>query len=151
MPTHDRTGSEVAIIGMACRFPGAGNVEAFWRNITEGRESITVLSPEEMLAAGVDPRMLKHPDYVGVAAMLDGAEQFDASFFNYTPREAEIMDPQQRLFLECAWEALENAGYAAEKHPGSIGVFPAGRLGSELLRLSRDPSPLASPRTPLVR
>jgi acyl transferase domain-containing protein len=144
MPKHDRTGSEVAIIGMACRFPGAGNVEAFWRNITEGRESITVLSPEEMLAAGVDPRMLKHPDYVGAAAVLDGAELFDASFFGYTPREAEIMDPQQRLFLECAWEALENAGYAAAKYPGSIGVFAGGRLSTYMLSLLSDPDLMAS-------
>src|SRR4051812_49564796 len=101
---------EIAIIGMAGRFPGARNVDEFWANLRNGRESITSFSDEELTALGVSRQLIDDPQYVKAGSLLDGIELFDASFFGYTPREAELMDPQQRLFLECAWEALENAG-----------------------------------------
>jgi acyl transferase domain-containing protein len=113
----------IAIIGMAGRFPGAGNVEEFWRNLREGVESISFFTDEELLDAGVPPALLDDPNYVRAGGTMDDVELFDASFFNYTPREAEIMDPQQRFFLECAWESLENAGYDPETYEGFIGVY----------------------------
>src|ERR1700755_826668 len=87
---------DIAMIGRAGRFPGAGNVEEFWRNLREGVESISFFTDEELLDAGVPPALLDDPNYVRAGGTLDDVELFDASFFNYTPREAEIMDPQQR-------------------------------------------------------
>ena len=95
-------GLDIAIIGMAGRFPGAANVDEFWRNLKSGVESISFFSDEELLAAGVDPAVFNAPNYVKAGGALEGIDLFDASFFGFTPREAEIMDPQQRLFLECA-------------------------------------------------
>ncbi|MFI5178623.1 MAG: type I polyketide synthase, partial [Vicinamibacterales bacterium] len=121
-------GSEIAIIGLAGRFPGARTVDAFWQNLRDGVESITRFSDEQLLAAGVDPALLSRLDYVKAGAVLEGAEWFDAAFFGFSPREAEILDPQHRLFLECAWEALEVAGYDPSRSEASIGVFAgAGR------------------------
>jgi acyl transferase domain-containing protein len=122
----------VAIIGMAGRFPGAQNVEQFWRNLRDGVESISVLTDEQILSEGVDPELLKHPNYVKAGGTLEGVELFDAAFFGMTPRDAELTDPQQRLFLECASEALESAGYAAEDSQVSIGVY-AGTSASTYL------------------
>ncbi|HYY97495.1 MAG TPA: amino acid adenylation domain-containing protein, partial [Pyrinomonadaceae bacterium] len=119
----ERRASDIAIIGMAGRFPGAGGVEQFWENLREGVESVSFFSDEELLAAGVDPALLAQPNYVKAGVVLEGVEQFDASFFGYSPREAEVMDPQHRLFLECAWEALERAGHDPEKDGGRVGVF----------------------------
>ncbi|MGH9764407.1 MAG: beta-ketoacyl synthase N-terminal-like domain-containing protein, partial [Blastocatellia bacterium] len=102
---------EVAIVGMACRFPGARNIEEYWANLCDGVESISFLSLEESLSDGADPALLRAADYVGAAGVLDDIEMFDAEFFGVNPREARILDPQHRLFLECAWAALENAGY----------------------------------------
>ncbi|MCP4654635.1 MAG: hypothetical protein GY856_04355, partial [bacterium] len=96
---REYSGSEIAVVGMAGRFPGARDVEEFWRNLCAGVESIRSLSDEEMAASGVDPAELRQPGYVRRAAWLDDVELFDAEFFGYTPREAELMDPQQRLFL----------------------------------------------------
>jgi amino acid adenylation domain-containing protein len=115
--------SDIAIIGMAGRFPGANSIERFWENLRDGVESVSFFSDEELIAAGVDPALLAHPNYVKAGVILEDIEQFDASFFGYSPREAEVMDPQHRLFLECAWEALEHAGHDPEKDGGSIGVF----------------------------
>ncbi|HYF50388.1 MAG TPA: amino acid adenylation domain-containing protein [Planctomycetota bacterium] len=114
---------EIAIVGMACRLPGARNVDEFWRNLRGGVESIRRLSREELLAAGVDEAELSRSNFVPFAATLDDAELFDASFFGYMPREAEIIDPQQRVFLECCWSALENGGYDPQGYSGNIGVF----------------------------
>jgi non-ribosomal peptide synthase protein (TIGR01720 family) len=119
----ERSGLEVAVIGCAGRFPGARSVAEFWRNIRDGVESIRVLSDEELLAAGVDAAALRDPNYVKVAAPLDDIELIDAGFFGLTPREAETMDPQQRLFLEAAWNALEVAGYDPARCPGPVGVY----------------------------
>src|SRR5215470_1074360 len=107
------SGIEIAVIGMAGRFPGARNLDQFWQNLCDGVESIRFFTDEELLAKGVNAETLDDPNYVKAEAVLDDIEMFDASFFDFTPREASLMDPQQRLFLEHAWEALENAGYAA--------------------------------------
>ena len=103
--------SAIAIVGMAGRFPGARNIDEFWRNLRDGVESIRSLSDAELLAAGVAPDVAERPDYVKAAAVLDDVDMFDASFFGFSPRDAAIMDPQHRHFLECAWEAIENAGH----------------------------------------
>ncbi|MDE0916111.1 MAG: polyketide synthase, partial [Planctomycetota bacterium] len=127
MSTADKprewTGFEVAIIGMAGRFPGAENVDGLWANLRAGVESISVLTDEELLAAGEDPRNLEDPAYVRAASKLADIDKFDAGFFGMTPREAELTDPQQRLFLEHAWVSLESAGYDPDRCPGPVGVF----------------------------
>jgi acyl transferase domain-containing protein/thioesterase domain-containing protein len=127
------TESAIAIIGMAGRFPGARNIGEFWRNLRDGVESIRQLSDAELIAAGVSAEELANPDYVKAAAILDDVEMFDASFFGLSPKDAAIMDPQHRHFLECAWEALEHAGHAAESFPGSIGVYAGSGMSSYLI------------------
>src|SRR5579875_957811 len=128
-------GVEIAIIGMAGQFPGAPNVEVLWQNLHDGVESVTFFSEEELLAAGIDPVELNSSTYVRAAGVLEDIAAFDASFFGLTPREAEIMDPQHRLFLECAWTALENAGYTADHYPGLIGVYAGAGANSYLFNL----------------
>jgi acyl transferase domain-containing protein/acyl carrier protein len=123
----------IAVVGMAGRFPGAKNVEEFWENLRAGREPITFFSDEELLARGVDARMLDAAGYVKAEAVLDDVEMFDASFFGLTPREAETTDPQHRLFLEHAWEALESAGYEIRNYAGRIGVYAGESVNSYLL------------------
>ncbi|MCP4654115.1 MAG: SDR family NAD(P)-dependent oxidoreductase [bacterium] len=137
-------GSEVAVIGMACRLPKARNVEEFWRNLCDGVEAITFFDDEELEAAGVDRAELDDPHYVKAAPILDDVELFDASFFDYTPREAEVMDPQQRLFLECAWEALEHSGYGAGLGEGSIGVFAGGKMSTYIFNIYSNPERMRS-------
>jgi acyl transferase domain-containing protein len=128
-----RTGLEIAIIGMVGRFPGAENIAAFWRNLCQGVESISSFSDDELAEAGTDPAVLCDQDYVKAGAVLDDVELFDAGFFGYTPREAEIMDPQYRLFLEAAWEALEHAGHTADTFGRPIGMYAGVGLSSYLL------------------
>ena len=123
--TTPYTGLEIAIIGMSGRFPGARNVQEFWHNLQAGIESIQTLTEDELLKSGVDQATLNNPNYVKVNSTLTDADQFDAEFFGFNPKEAEVTDPQHRVFLECAWEALENAGYDAEQYPGLIGVYPS--------------------------
>ena len=120
----------IAVIGMAGRFPGASSVEAFWQNLCAGVESISFHTAADLAAAGGDPAAFSSPRFVAANGVIEGIELFDAGFFGYTPRDAEIADPQYRLFLECAWESLESAGYAPEGCPGPIGVF-AGISRSE--------------------
>lgn len=115
--------SAIAVVGLAGRFPGSRNVAEFWRNLCEGVESVTFFSAEELLASGVNPAVLHNPDYVRASATLDDTELFDAAFFNFTRKEAEITNPQQRLMLECVWEALESASCDPETYKGAIGVF----------------------------
>ncbi len=117
------TGTEVAIIGMAGRFPGAETIEQFWQNLAEGVESIQTFSDEELLAAGIELDVLRDPAYVKARGYLPHIDLFDAAFFGYSPREAALLDPQHRLLLEGAWETLENAGYDPERYAGSIGVY----------------------------
>jgi amino acid adenylation domain-containing protein/non-ribosomal peptide synthase protein (TIGR01720 family) len=124
---------EVAVIGMAGRFPGAADPAELWRNLRAGVESITVFGDAELLAAGVDPALLADPRYVKARGVLAGIELFDAAFFGMSPREAAITDPQQRIFLECAWEALEQAGIDAATCPERIGVYGGSALSSYML------------------
>ena len=116
-------GFEIAVIGMAGRFPGARNISELWENLKAGKESITIFSEEELKNAGVGDFLLLDPNYVRARGIIEDADKFDASFFDFYPREVEVLDPQQRIFLECSWEALEDAGYNPEKYPGLIGVF----------------------------
>ncbi|MBV9790645.1 MAG: amino acid adenylation domain-containing protein [Chloroflexi bacterium] len=122
----------IAVIGMAGRFPGARNIRQFWENLCGGVESITWLADDEIESSlEWSPNdTLKH---IKAAAILDEIEDFDAAFFGFNPREAEIMDPQQRLFLEAAWEALEDAGYNPMTYDGSIGLFASTQMSSYLL------------------
>ncbi len=113
----------VAIVGMAGRFPRARNLSEFWERLAAGEELVTFFSEEELLSAGLPPELVQDPNFVRARAVLENAELFDAAFFGINPREAEIMDPQQRIFLECAWEALEHAGYDPDRYPGAIGVY----------------------------
>lgn len=129
----ENTGIEIAIIGMAGRFPGADDVNAFWRNLRDGVESIVPLSDNDLLARGVSAKQLDDPLYVKAGARLDGVDLFDASFFGYTPREAAEMDPQHRLFLETAWQALEDAGYDASVCRDPIGVYAGCGVNTYLL------------------
>ena len=101
----------VAVIGLAGRFPDAPDAAAFWRNLVEGIESLTEFTDAELAESGIAPQYLADPNFVKKGTILEGAELFDAAFFGYTPREAETLDPQQRVFLESCWEAMENAGY----------------------------------------
>jgi len=126
------TGLEVAIIGLSGRFPGAAGVEAFWRNLCGGVESISFFSAEELVAAGHDPAMVADPAYVRACPVLAESEWFDAAFFGYSPREAELMDPQQRIFLECCWHALEDAGYDPAAFPGAAGLIAGASFNTYL-------------------
>ncbi len=125
--------SRIAIVGMAGRFPGARNLSEFWQNLHDGVESIRALTEKELLAAGATPQEIADPDYVRMAAVLDDVPMFDASFFGFSPRDASIMDPQHRHFLECAWEALEDAGHVPANFNGSIGVYAGSGLNSYLI------------------
>ncbi|MCC5666153.1 acyltransferase domain-containing protein [Nostoc sp. CHAB 5784] len=137
----------IAIIGTAGRFPGAKNVAQFWQNLCDGVESISLFSDEDLMAQGVDAASLQDPNYVKAGFVLKDIEMFDASFFGYSPREAEIIDPQQRIFLECAWEALENAGYDPKADNNLTGVYAGANLSTYLLNnLASHPELLKSLR-----
>ena len=123
----------IAIIGLSCRFPGARNVQQFWRNLKNGVESISFFSDQELRASGIDPALLGDSHYVKAGAVLEEVEWFDGQFFGYSPREAKLIDPQHRLFLECAWEAVEDAGYDPETYAGLIGVFAGAGTSDYLL------------------
>ncbi|NIM13071.1 MAG: acyltransferase domain-containing protein [Candidatus Aminicenantes bacterium] len=123
----------VAIIGMAGRFPGADNIYEFWENLVNRVESIRFYNDEELIEAGVDPRALKHPNYVKAKGEVGNVDMFDASFFGINPREAEVTDPQHRMLLECAWEAMEHAGYDSSKYDGPIGVYAGKSMDYYLL------------------
>ena len=121
--TAPYNGTEVAVIGMSGRFPGASDVETYWRNLVGGVESVVEFTDEQLRAAGVDPALLQNPQLVRKGMVLDDVDRFAAGFFGLPPREAEATDPQHRLFLECAWEALEHAACAPDTFRGLIGVF----------------------------
>jgi acyl transferase domain-containing protein/thioesterase domain-containing protein/acyl carrier protein len=125
--------SHIAIVGMAGRFPGAHNTAEFWQNLRNGVESIRDRSDAELRATGATAEDLANPDYVRRAAILDDVPLFDASFFGFSPRDASIMDPQHRHFLECAWEALEDAGHPPAQFPGSVGVFAGSGMNTYLI------------------
>lgn len=129
-PSQEWRKTGIAIVGVAGRLPGARTVKEFWKNLTEGVESITFASDEELSAAGVDPELIANKDYVRASSVVHEPEFFDASFFGFSAREAEIIDPQQRVFLECAWEALEDAACDPGSYPGAIGVFAGAGMNS---------------------
>ncbi|HKS08831.1 MAG TPA: SDR family NAD(P)-dependent oxidoreductase [Pyrinomonadaceae bacterium] len=123
----------IAIIGMAGRFPGANNIAEYWRNLRDGVESIKFFSDEELQKAGVEASRLNSPNFVKAKGAIENGDMFDAAFFGFTPREAEIMDPQHRLFMECVWTALEDAGYDPETYKGAIGLYGGEGMNSYLL------------------
>ncbi|MDJ0730271.1 MAG: amino acid adenylation domain-containing protein [Crocosphaera sp.] len=123
--------SDIAIIGMSCRFPGANNLEQFWQNLRDGVESISILEDGDLQIS--DRTVLNDSNYVKAGASLPDVDLFDASFFGYSAKEAEIMDPQQRIFLECAWEALQSSGYASEEVEPSTGVFAGSGMNTYLI------------------
>ncbi len=127
------SGLDIAVISMAGRFPGAPDLERFWEMLRDGREGISFYSEEEILARGADPARVAIASFVRAGAQLPDVDLFDAGFFGFSPREAEQMDPQQRFFLECAWEVLERAGYDPERYPGLIGVYAGSGTNEYLL------------------
>ena len=130
--TDSPTGFEIAVIGLTGRFPGAAQVNQFWHNLCDGVEAISFFTDEELATTGLAADEARHPAYVKACGALKDVDLFDASFFGFYPREAEILDPQQRLFLECAWTALEHAGYDPARYPGLIGVYAGVGFNSYL-------------------
>lgn len=125
---HSTTSSDIAIVGMSCRFPGANNIDQFWDNLCQGKDCLTRFNPEDFGGS-----LQKTSNFVPVKGILSDIDQFDASFFNFSPVDANITDPQQRIFLECAWEALESAAIAPKKQKvKTISVF-AGMTDSTYL------------------
>ena len=122
--------TDIAVVGMAAHLPGAADIAAYWANLSAGVESIRSLTEEELLAAGEPAARIRKSNYVPAAAVLDGFETFDADFFGFSPKEAAILDPQHRQFMEVAWEALENAGHPPENFKGAIGVYAGCGMGS---------------------
>lgn len=123
----------IAVIGMSGRFPGAKDVEAYWKLLSQGDQGVRFYTDEELLQAGVREEVLQDSQYIKAKGVLDDPVMFDAAFFGMNPREAEWTDPQQRLFLECAHEALENAGWISDGYPGRIGVYGGCSLSTYLL------------------
>ncbi|SDX35788.1 thioester reductase domain-containing protein [Marininema mesophilum] len=121
--TSTSNGLEIAIVGMACRFPGGSHIDAFWENLKNGVESVTHFSDEELRDAGIDWETIRHPEYVKAGGAIAGTEWFDHHLFGYSPREAEVMDPQVKVLHECAWEALEHSGYATDEMEELVGVY----------------------------
>jgi polyketide synthase PksJ len=115
--------TSIAVIGMSCRFPRANNPEQLWENLRDGVECVTEFSAADLEAVGMNPQMLSHPAYVNKGIILEDLEMFDAAFFGISKEDAEVTDPQHRIFLEAAWHAVENAGYDPDRYQGSIGVY----------------------------
>ncbi len=124
---------DVAIVGMAGRFPGAANLSEVWANLCNGVESVNFFSDEELLKLGVNEALLRKNNYVKAAPTLDNVAGFDAGFFNFSPGEAQLLDPQRRLFFECGWEALEDAGYNPYAYKGAIGVYAGAGFNGYLI------------------
>ena len=133
----------IAVISMQGRFPDAGSVEQFWQNLKNGVESLRPFTDEEVTAVGIDETWTKMPGYVQAGTVLDEVEMFDALFFGFSARDAEIVDPQQRVFLETAWEAIERAGYDPDTYPGSIAVFGGSEQSTYFYQLMKNPERLA--------
>ena len=124
----------IAIVGMACRFPGASDPETLWRNLAAGVESIRRFSREELIAAGISPARADHPGFVSAHGALDDITGFDADFFGYSPGDAALIDPQQRLFMECAHEALERGGIVPRQDGPVVGVFAGAGVNVYMIR-----------------
>lgn len=129
--SNENNETGIAIIGMSGRFPRARNISEFWGNLKNGIEAVSFFEDSELEIE--DAALLNNPDFVNSWGVLEDIEMFDASFFGFTPREAELMDPQHRIFMECAWEALESAGYSAEEYNGRIGVYAGAGMSTYLL------------------
>ncbi len=136
----------IAIIGMSGRFPGANDVKGFWKNLVEGVNSIVPIPDEDMELSASDREFLSgNPNFVQKGAVVKDADHFDAAFFGVYPKEAQAMDPQHRLFLECSWEAVEDAGYVPSTYPGSIGVYAGSYMNTyTLCSLETNPAFIAS-------
>jgi amino acid adenylation domain-containing protein len=134
----------IAVIAMAGRFPGAPDLNRFWSNVRDGVESVRFFTDDELRAAGVDERVITDPRVIRANGVLDDVELFDAAFFGYNPRDAQLLDPQQRVFLECASEALDRAGYDPERYAGRIGVYAGSSMNSYLFNLLSQPELVAS-------
>ena len=122
----------IAVIGMAGRFPGADSVEEFWENLLRGEDSITRFDEKDLSQSGFSRGVYDRPEYVMASPLLKDARRFDAEFFGYSSFDAELMDPQQRQFLEIAWETFENAGYDPTNYPGSVGVYAGAAMNTYL-------------------
>jgi phthiocerol/phenolphthiocerol synthesis type-I polyketide synthase E len=123
----------IAIVGLGGRFPGATDLEQFWRNLMDGVDVLQAFSDDDLAEAGVPEALRKNPAYVRAGTVLEGVESFDAGFFGLSPREAQVLDPQQRIFLECAWEALEHAGYIRDPQDRTVGVYAGVGINTYLL------------------
>jgi acyl transferase domain-containing protein len=134
-PARPTSEESIAVIAMQGRFPGANSVEELWENLKNGIESISTFSEEELRAAGVDTSWLSMPGFVNRGCTIKDIDMFDAGFFGYSARDAETIDPQQRIFLECSWEALEQAGYDPDTYPGMIGVFAGSDQSSYIYQI----------------
>ncbi|MFN4098417.1 MAG: beta-ketoacyl synthase N-terminal-like domain-containing protein, partial [Pararhodobacter sp.] len=119
----DISDTDIAIVGMAAHLPGAASVAEYWTLLRGGLRAIRRLSEDDLIAAGEDPAVMRLPNYVPFAAPLEKFAEFDADFFGFSPKEAAILDPQHRQFLEVAWEALEDSGTVPETFNGNIGVY----------------------------
>ncbi|NEQ63908.1 MAG: beta-ketoacyl synthase, partial [Moorea sp. SIO4A1] len=124
----------IAIVAIGGRFPQAEDTNQFWHNLKDGVESISFFSDQELLESGVKTELLNNPNYVKARAFLSDVDMFDANFFSYSPKEAEEIDPQQRLFLECAWETIERGGYNPDTYEGLIGVYAGVGMNDYLLK-----------------
>lgn len=138
-PLAQAADQSIAIIGMACRAPGATTPQQFWQNLRDGVESISHLSDVTLLAQGVDQATLHDPNYVKARGCLDDVAGFDAAFFDITAREAQILDPQHRHFLECVWEALEDAGIDPQRYSHPIGVYAGAGINTYLAHIHAQP------------
>ena len=123
MSKDQYTGLEIAVIGMDGRFPGAASVAELWDLLKEGREGISTFEKDELIAGGIPKQLVDHPNFVGAKGIIGEIENFDNEFFGYTAKEAQLLDPQVRIFLECAWATLEDAGYDPHSYRKKIGMF----------------------------
>ena len=125
---------DIAIVGMSCRFPDADSINAYWENLKQGKQSIKQLSEEELGLSGISENIYNQDNYVRAASYIRDIEYFDAGFFKYSPREAALLDPQQRIMLELSYEALESAGYNGEYDTQNVGVFMGSGYNQYLLK-----------------
>ena len=132
----EATGLEIAVVGLACRLPGARDPDELWDNLAAGRESVSVFTPEELEESGVPPALRERPEYVSARGVVEEVDCFDAGLFGYSARDAAVIDPQQRLFLECAWAACEDAGLDPERAAGPVGLYAGVSFNTHLRRLS---------------
>ena len=122
----------IAIIGMSTRLPGAPDLKAYWELLRDGREAIVQSSKEELAAQGYPDELINNPNMISAKGFLADADMFDAAFFGISPREAELVDPQHRVMLECAWEAMEHAGYEPSTYPGRVAILTSAGMNSYL-------------------